>query len=339
MFAGLVVSYYSTRNMADIMLVVPKISGTSIPAQTIEETTEMMLTHKTRRFENVTALNTTTNVVLIETNHNLPFVMNHHIVNGSFFREDAVRYNHRAAVLNKRAAFELFGTTTATGNELIIRGLTYVVTGVINDLDNDVLNIYTPTTPANSTIETIAISTDCYTSTITENDLSQIGINTNQYSFVNFNTLRALKFDKIILALFFTLICALIFILKKIIKTAQNQILTLRRLTKEVYFMDLLKNMVLYKLLAVGLSAVSIIILIALLFNKTFWRILTAIDARGILTNVLCTSFTLQISEMTKFYTLSNVFFVGFIAVVIIFWYRYKPYRGLICWLKPSRHH
>ena len=324
MLAGLVTAYYFSGLQEELFLAVPKISGTTLSVQLVEEAGSRgaAITFESRRFENVTAINNSRSVVLIGTNHSFPFVMNHRLVHGRFFREYAVRYRHRVVVLNEYAAFELFGTTEATGNELIIHGSPYTVVGVIGDGDSDGLNIYVPMTLLGNTVETIATNL-ALSPSLTDigilNEWQRLGVDSGRFHFVDFGVLRTVVRDKLILAFALVIMAVLLTTISKILAGIKNQISALRLLLREVYMKELLAKPPAWKLLGLGTIFFGIIGMFVVLAVDSFMRILVANDARGMLTDVQSAAFAGQIAEMARWYNLSNLFFTGFVIFGVFY--------------------
>jgi len=318
--AGLVIAYFFSAQQENLLLAVPQISGTAFPIQTAQDSS-IPLTFENLHFESVFAINSSQNVVLIGTNHNFPFVMNFNISHGRFFREDAVRYNHRVAVLNERAAFELFGTTEATGNEMTIRGAPYIVIGVINDGINDRVNVYVPATLLGNTTETIAANLNlspAINDITILNEWRHMGITRSQYDFVNFYTLRVVIRDRVVLAFAVFAATFLLVGLVKIFNAIGGQISALRHLAREVYFGELFKKSPVWKLIGLGLAFLGVLGAFILLVMDSLMRILLATDARGMLANVQSASFATQISEIALWYNMSNLFSLSFLVFYLL---------------------
>jgi hypothetical protein len=83
-------------------------------------------------------------VALIGTNSHYPRILAYSMAEGSFFSKQAWKDRERHAVLNGKAAFDLFGSSRAVGSPLKIRGEIRIVRGVINDGDDENRRIYLP---------------------------------------------------------------------------------------------------------------------------------------------------------------------------------------------------
>ena len=308
MLVGLVVSYYFTRQLPDIVIAVPLISGTSINAQIIEEANArgMMFTYENRRFEYVTTLNTTHNIVIIATNHALPFVMNYTFTHGRFFNEYAVRYNHRVAVLNMESAFALFRTYEATGNEITIGGQPYRIIGVVND-NRAGKNIYIPF--SGNTVESVASGHGLFTT----GEWQRMGITNERYRFIDFAALRTVIWDKVVLAIFILLFGVLAIMLRKSATLMKIQVKQIKLLLKSVYLRELYSKLPLWKLIGLSVASLGMIIFMGFMVTDAIWRILIAIEAQGSLVGLQSAAFAEQLLEMARWYNASKLFFLGFV--------------------------
>ena len=324
MLAGLVMAHLHAGSQGQLLMAIPRVNGINISTQLMENASNrgMMLTWENRHAETVTALNISRSAVLIGTNHNFPFVMEYTVSHGRFFREYAVRYRHRVAVLNMHASFMLFGTMEATGNEIIINNLPYTVTGVIDDGEPDEINIYTPWTLREETIETIATNlamSPALTDIGIMNEWQRIGIEGHQYRYVNFEVIQTLVRDKVITAFALIIAVAMTLVLSKTYSAAKKQATTLRYLTHDAYIWDVLAKPPVWKLLGTGIAIAGTGLAIALIAMDSFMRGLVAYDARGMLANVQPVAFSRQISEMARWYNFSNLFFLGFVIFFAFF--------------------
>jgi hypothetical protein len=83
-------------------------------------------------------------VTLTGTNSHYPRILGYSMAEGSFFSEQARKGGGRHAVLNGKAAFDLFGSSRAAGCPLKIGDEFWIVTGVINDGDDENRRVYVP---------------------------------------------------------------------------------------------------------------------------------------------------------------------------------------------------
>jgi hypothetical protein len=83
-------------------------------------------------------------VTITGTNSHYPRILGYSMTEGSFFTTQARKGANRHAVLNGKAAFDLFGSSRAAGSRLKIQDETWIVTGVIDDRDTENRRIYVP---------------------------------------------------------------------------------------------------------------------------------------------------------------------------------------------------
>jgi len=347
-FAGLVITNHQVQQQERLIMAIPNTSGhlLSVHAveaindrvaltsygQEIERTTisRIMLTYEIRQSRSINALQSRHEVTLIGTNHSLPHVLNYSIISGSFFSQDALIHGHRVAVLNKSAAFELFGNIYAAGNELSIDNMPYRVAGVIDDGDADNFNIYVPITLMGNSVGAIAANFSV------NQDLSEeyiltvwqlLGVTSDRYSFINFDILGTIAQDRLVLAIFLMLLGLLSWGIFKITKAVKKEWHAFCTLKREMYMTDLLKGKSFKRLAMLAASLTTIVTAVAVICLNAFSRILIAYDARDMLTDIRSEVFSIQIAEMARWYNMSGLFFWGFSAVFLIVCLRYFVVR------------
>ena len=318
MLIGLITANYHASAQEGLLIAIPRISGISTPVTQVDEAGNrgMPFTFENRQAKTITVLGNNHGITLIGTNHNYPFIMGHKLTHGRFFREYAVRYGHRVAVLNQHAAFTLFGTINATGNELFIDNSPYIVVGVIDDGCNEELNIYVPTTHLNNTAEAITANTalsPTRTNIEVLNEWQRMDIEGQNYRFVDFGALQTIVHDKVIIAFSLIAVAILLFFLSKTYASAKVQASALHRVVRDAYIKEAIVKPPAWKLLCICVVSVSIVAATAALIMNSFMRILVAYDTRGMLANVQSTAFSRQIATIARWYNLSNLFSLGFI--------------------------
>ena len=294
----------------------------------IERTTisRIMLTYEVSQNRSINALQSRYDVNLIGTNHSYPHVFNLTIIHGRFFGQDALTQAQRVAVLNERAAFEMFGNIYAAGSELNINNRPYRVAGVISDGDEENLNVYVPVTllENNITIDALAANFSINQDLSAEYILTvwqQMGITADRYNIVNFDVLSIVVRDRLILSVFLILAVLLIGGILKIIKAAKKEWHVICNLKREIYMAELLKTSVVKRLIGIVVSIIAMAAVIAALSLNAFNRVLIMYDARGMLADVRAESFAVQMAEMAQWYSLSHLFFWGFGLTFLIFVY------------------
>ncbi|MDR2133802.1 MAG: ABC transporter permease, partial [Treponema sp.] len=147
--AGLCVPAFitGTSGLGDLFLAAPAdIHAPEIDLQKIERFCDehFPLTYEIPGPEKAVILGAEYPVTLIGTNSRYPRILGYSMADGSFFSKQAWKGGERHAVLNGKAAFDLFGSIRAAGNCVKIRNETWIVTGVINDGDDENRRIYVP---------------------------------------------------------------------------------------------------------------------------------------------------------------------------------------------------
>jgi hypothetical protein len=147
--AGLCVPAFiaGTSGLGDLFLAAPAdMYAPEIDLQKIERFCDehFPLTYEIPGPEKAFILGVEYPLTLIGTNSRYPRILGYSMVEGSFFSRQAWKGAERQAVLNGKAAFDLFGSNRAAGSRVRIRNETWIVTGVINDGDDENRRIYVP---------------------------------------------------------------------------------------------------------------------------------------------------------------------------------------------------
>jgi len=341
MLAGLGFARDQAGRQERLLIAIPRIGGTTIPVSAVEALNDrvvlisdqqqvrrvgqsrVMLTYAERSMAGISALQANHDVVVVGTNHTFPFVTNHPMIYGRFFGRDAVEYGHRVVVVNKQAAFDLFGTYKPTGNTLQISGMPYRILGVIDDGDTGNRNIYMPISRRGNTVEAIAahLATGAYEPLSAEyilNEWQQIGVTEAGYYFVNFDILRTVIQDRFILALYLLLVGLLLIGIKNAIHMAIAKWQALKDLRREMYALELLKSHTTWKLAGSWGIMAAIICLVGVIGLDGFSRVLIASDAGGMLANIRTDAFAMQLAQMAEWYNWSRLLFWGFATALCV---------------------
>lgn len=162
-----------------------------IPAYThqkVEELceTEFLLTYETRKQAKVQAIQSEHTVILIGTNSCYPQIMNFRMVDGNFFTKSAWEAGNRHVVLNEIAAFQLFGSICSSGNRIKTEGEIWIVTGVIEDKDEENANLYIPSSTGDTQIGALMVlMSDGIGKEYIKNELKQLNIYDTQYEITD----------------------------------------------------------------------------------------------------------------------------------------------------------
>jgi frataxin-like iron-binding protein CyaY len=128
------------------------------------------------------------------------------IPEGSFLSNQAWTGKQRHAVLNEKAAFTIFGSSKISGNRFRLRNETWIVTGVINDGDEDRSRVYVPSSIRGGEASALALmSTGNLDEAYIKNSVKTLGIRDGNFYYINLQTLCRLLWERagIIPLLFF----------------------------------------------------------------------------------------------------------------------------------------
>lgn len=162
-----------------------------IPAYTYQKVEELcekefLLTYETRKQTKVQAIQSEHTVIFIGTNSCYPQIMNFLMVDGSFFTKSAWKAGNRHVVLNETAAFQLFGSVCPSGNRIKTAGETWIVTGVIEDHDEENANLYIPSSIGDTQIGALLVlMSGGIGKEYVKNKLKQLDIYDTQYEITD----------------------------------------------------------------------------------------------------------------------------------------------------------
>jgi hypothetical protein len=105
---------------------------------------EFLLTYEILEAERVVTSQAQYPVTIIGTNSFYPRLLGLSLTEGSFFTKQAWDGKQKHAVLNETAAFAVFGSSRVSGQRIKIGGDTWIVTGVVNDGDDETSRVYVP---------------------------------------------------------------------------------------------------------------------------------------------------------------------------------------------------
>jgi len=211
---GLCVPAYLAKWAGDLLLVLPTgINSPRIDINKIEDFVEeeFLLTYEIPGSDRVSLSNGQYPVTLIETNSCYSRLLGLHMIEGSFFSARDWEGKQRQAVLNEKAAFDIFGSSRIAGNRFKIRNDIWLVTGVINDGDEDSCRVYIPSSIRGGSADALMALTapsggidEAYV----KNSLKILGIQEAAYNFFNFGTITNLLWERatVIPLLFFALL-------------------------------------------------------------------------------------------------------------------------------------
>ena len=106
---------------------------------------EFLITYVLEESATAEAVNSRSAVTVRATNYTYPHVLRLVMKNGGFFTKSHQEQKLKNAVLNEKAAFNLFGSVEISGNELTLNKEKYRVIGVISD-EEGMPHVYIPVT-------------------------------------------------------------------------------------------------------------------------------------------------------------------------------------------------
>ena len=323
LIVGMLLTYRQTQFESGLLMAIPRNGSTVITPQIIQRSNASyaLFTYKSIENTYITAINSLVNVNLIGTNENLPFVLNHSIIHGGFFDSIAVQFRHRLAVLNISAAFDLFGTTETSRNEVLIRGETFLILGVIDDRDENSHNLYFPISHSGDAVNTVVTNLNLLESIDEEHVLSlwgQMGITSDFYHFVNFSSLRHVMFNNLVLAVALTIMYMMIVLLTAAFKAARWQIGNLKLLLQERYLTTSLVSAPMFKLFGIGILFICVLFCAVVVGMDSLDRFVFNFSIYGVLAGVQSLDFAVQLLRMRNMYNASNLLFIGYVGLIVI---------------------
>jgi hypothetical protein len=209
---GLCVPAFMAKWGRDLLLVLPaEISSPKIAINRIEDfiNNEFLLTYEISGSDRVSLSNGEYPVTLIGTNSCYSRVLGLQMIEGSFFSARDWEGKQRQAVLNEKAAFDIFGSSRVTGNRFKIRNENWLVAGVINDGDEDHCRLYVPSSIRGGGADALMVLTSGgIDEAYAKNSLKTLGVQEAAYNFFNFGTITYLLWERVVVIsiLFFALL-------------------------------------------------------------------------------------------------------------------------------------
>lgn len=186
----------SMKSEQKLLLVLPVHQGPSgFTAQELEDfiKEEFLLTYEIHEQQQVKASSASYSAHTIGTNADYPQILGYPLLSGSFFSPAAFKEQNRQVVLNQNAAYRWFGNLNLSGNTIQMGEESWLVTGVIDDGLKKEARVYLPASLAHGQSETLLVSLDDQTisDVYVRSALKKLGIQKEQYSFVNLERLAA----------------------------------------------------------------------------------------------------------------------------------------------------
>jgi hypothetical protein len=175
-----------------------EIGSPSFDVGRIEEFSEkeFLLTYEILSPEKI-SLSSQYPVTLVATNSTYPQILGLTMTEGSFFSKQAWTGKQRHGVLNEKAAFTIFGSSKIVGNRFRIRNDIWIVTGVINDGDEENSRVYIPSSIQGGEADALALtSSGGLDEAYVINSIKTLGLRDTHFSYINFQTFYRLFRDR-----------------------------------------------------------------------------------------------------------------------------------------------
>jgi hypothetical protein len=200
--AGLCVPAYLAKRAGDLLLVLPikkDFPGTDI--NKIEDFIEkdFLLTYEITGSDRVSLSNGDYSVTLIGTNSCYSRLLGLPMIEGGFFSARDWEGKQRQAVLNEKAAFDIFGSSRIVGNRFKMRNEIWLVAGVVNDGDEDHCRLYVPSSVRGGAADALLALTSPsggIDEAYVKSSLKTLDIQEASYNFFNFGTITDLLWKR-----------------------------------------------------------------------------------------------------------------------------------------------
>ena len=205
---------------------------------------EFLVTYELRQNKNVVASQGSHAIILIGTNSHYRDVMGYGFLDGGFFTKAAYSAGYRHAVLNKAAAFKLFGGISVSGNTFKMDGETWSVAGVIDDLNDDSSNIYVPSSFAGGRPQSLMTLLDSakVSETYAKNALKTLGVRDSGYDFINFSKTVSMFWGRFYVSWKAALCLTILLIGRVVIARMAGLIPVYREKLKRMYLRELISE-------------------------------------------------------------------------------------------------
>jgi hypothetical protein len=134
----------------------------------------------------------TYSAVFIATNAEYLAITRGVMKSGGFFTKNAFKYKNRVAVLNEKAAFDIFGETNVAGSEFIYNNERFTAVGVMIDAADEA-RVYVPASLFPDVRPQTVICAAEYEKELVFNELKEIGV-ADAFEFISLNdSIRAVR--------------------------------------------------------------------------------------------------------------------------------------------------
>lgn len=312
----------------DILFASPsEFSAWNLPPDAIEELNKnkFVITYEIVSEQTLKTANSTYSAVFRATNYSYPFAARFSLSSGGFFTKADYNSNAAVAVMNEKAAFDIFGGTDIVGNSFTSGGRPYTVSGVIADDDNDNRNIYVPATvsnnPGGQKPDTLMCAIDSGASEeYIKNELKQIGVSDSRYNFINLGSAAEIIKERFTAALLITICGITLLLLSGCVSSFVSVYGEIRTLLEQFYIGELLFKKPVKILAFIGLTIIIALFtaVIILAVRRIFGMMLGWGDSTELLRSIIVNSFNSKISELQKCDNFSNIAFLVFFPISVL---------------------
>lgn len=238
--------YVKLLDYKDQLLVIPTASNSlKINAEALEKINgeSFLLTYEILSQERVQTLNENSDGTIRKTNYAYPYVMHKKLLTGSFFTEQDQKEKKKAAILNKTAAYKMFGNTDICGSKVVIGQDEFTITGVIDDGRDKESNVYIPAVCSGENPSSFAVQMeDDLTEAWIKNECKAVVSTERGYHYICFGTLADLVLGLFFIFLKIGAIVTLLLLLKKSDNALRESRKKIRQLSERFYFKELIRN-------------------------------------------------------------------------------------------------
>ena len=243
--ALLIIAFLAKKDgRENLLLILPEgFISQQISINSIEEfiDNEFLLTYEIPSSARISLPYNDFSVTVKATNSSYPHVFGYKLTEGSFFSKQAWTGKQRHAVLNEKAAATIFGSASIAGNQFRLHNETWLVTGVINDGDDERSTIYVPSSIANTHAgEFAALMSGFYDESYIKSNIKTLGIHVNNFEFFNLGSHTRRLFQRPLVIILLLSGVVLIFVLLIFVKKFINAFLMLKTELVNHYISDML---------------------------------------------------------------------------------------------------
>ncbi|MCL1817192.1 MAG: ABC transporter permease, partial [Clostridiales bacterium] len=161
---------------------------------------------------------------------------------GGFISNATWQAQTREVVLNKTAAFQLFGGNEVVGQTLKLGNESWLVSGVLDDKNTITPCIYAPASVTGGEADSLLVLMDktAVNADYAKNALKQLGIYEHNYVIVNLATASATFDQRLIVGFKIILILIIILLLRYCLKSLAKRLPLYREQLKQLYPSELL---------------------------------------------------------------------------------------------------